>query len=149
MTVNYDEFTEAFLLKMVDFDFLRFPEEDRQVIADRYMKLACAKFAEVCKYDIANGDDDAREFTLDGVTESEVDEILDIVSEGMLMYWMKPMMYKQENLELMLNNVDFTSYSPAELTKQVKAVYTDCRDHFTNMVNEYSYRHGDLTDLHL
>lgn len=149
MTVHYETFTEVFLLKVSEHDFLRFPEEDRQAIADRYMKLACAKFAEVCKYDIANGDDIARQYTLDGATDSEVDEILDIVSEGMLMYWMKPMMYKQENLEQILNNVDYTAYSPAELTKQVKAVYTDCRDHFTNLVNEYSYRHGDLSDLHL
>ena len=149
MTVHYETFTEVFLLKVSEHDFLRFPEEERQVIADRYMKSACAKFAEVCKYDIAHGDDLARQFTFEGASESEVDEILDIVSEGMLMYWMKPMMYKQENLELILNNVDYSAYSPAELTKQVKAVYTDCRKYFTDLINEYSYTHGDLTDLHL
>lgn len=149
MNVHYETFTSAFLNKITEFEYLHLQEDDRQAIVDQYMKMACAKFAEVCKYDITNGDDISRQFVLDGATEMEIDEIVDIVSEGMVMYWMKPMMYKQENLELMLNNVDFSSYSPAELTKQVKAVYVDCRDHFTNMVNEYSYRHGDLSDLHL
>lgn len=149
MTVHYEMFTEAFLLKVSEHDFLRFPDEERQAITDRYMKMACAKFAEVCKYDITSGDDYNRQYVLDQATDSEVDEILDIVSEGMLMYWLKPVLYKQENLELILNNVDYSAYSPAELTKQVKAVYTDCRKHFTDLINEYSYRHGDLSDLHL
>lgn len=150
MIVSYDEFTAAFLAKISEFEFARLCPENRQNIVDGYMKRSCAKFSEVCKFDIAAGDDEAREFTFsDDATESEIDEILEIVSEGMVVQWLKPMIYKQENLELALNMTDFTSYSPAELTKQVKAVYTDARENYTNMVNEYSYRHGDLTDLHL
>lgn len=149
MSVSYDEFTGAFLAKVSEYEFVHLKEEVATDLIDGYMKRACAKLAEVCKYDLSHCDDDAREYPIEGATEMEIDEILDIVSEGMVYQWMKSMIYKQENLELMLNMSDYTSYSPAELTKQVKAVYADVRDNFINMVNEYSYRHGDLTDLHL
>ena len=83
------------------------------------------------------------------MTPGELDEIADIVSEGMVVQWMKPYTYKQENLENMLNTADFSAYSPAELLKRVVNAYDMCRDHFIQAVREYSYRHGDLTDLHL
>ena len=75
--------------------------------------------------------------------------IVDIVSDGMVVQWLRSYLYRQDNLEILLNTVDFTSYSPAELLKQVRTVYADARTNFINIVNEYSYRHGDLTDLHL
>lgn len=149
MTVSYDVFTQAFLSKVTEFDFCRLPEKNRIELVDGYMKRACAKFGEVCQYDIINGDDDKRVFEFDGITDGELDEIIEIVTEGMLVQWLKPLMYAQYNYENMLNTTDFSSYSPAELLKQCVAAYNMCKKDFTNMVREYSYRHGDLTDLHL
>lgn len=148
MTVSYDIFTEAFLAKVTEYRFCRLPERNRTAIVDGYMKRACAQFCEVCKH-IGDGDDEKREMELGDVTQQELDEIVEIVSEGMLVQWMKPYTYKQENLENMLNNADFTSYSPAELLNRVVAAYKMCKRDFIVKVREYSYRHGDLTDLHL
>ena len=103
MTVSYDRFTEAFLAKITEYDFAKLYESDRQAIVDGYMKRAASKFNEVCKYVISTGDDDAREYTFDGATEAEVDEIVDIVTDGMLMQWLNQYLYKQENLENLLN----------------------------------------------
>ena len=71
MTVSYDVFTQAFLSKVTEFDFCRLPEKNRRELVDGYMKRACAKFGEVCKYDIINGDDDKRVFEFDGITDGE------------------------------------------------------------------------------
>lgn len=149
MTVSYDRFAAAFLDKVTEYSFLRLAELNRQAMIDGYMKRACAHFSEVCKYDIANGDNEQRAFNLDGITEAELNEIIDIVTEGMLVQWMKPYMYAEENLQNMLNTSDFSAYSPAELLYRIKSAYEMCRKDFTRMMREYSYRHGDLTDLHL
>lgn len=148
MDISYDRFTEAFLHKITEYDFCRLPQEDRQAIVDGYMKRACAKFSEVCKYDIVTGDDENRIYTVDDtITDDEIWEIIDIVSEGMVYQWFKHFFNKQENLENMLTTNDYSRYSPAELTYRITNAYKNIQKDFTNMVREYSYRHGDLTDL--
>lgn len=151
MTVPYEAFTEAFLNKMTEYRFPVMSEESRQAIVDGYMKRACAIFGEVCKYDIMNGDDELRQFEFEDeeITMGEVVEIVDIVSEGMLVQWMKPYMFMQKNLEIQVVTVDHSFHSQAELLNRVTAVYEMCERSFKNRIREYSYRHGDLTDLHL
>lgn len=149
MTVSYDVFTEAFLAKVTEYKFSAFSENNRQALVDGYMKRACAKFSEVCEYDIMNGDDETRTITIDGLTPGELVEIADIVSEGMLVQWMKPYVYMQKNLEMILVTSDHSVHSQAELVNRVTSLYSLCVKNYTNMVREYSYRHGDLTGLHL
>lgn len=149
MGVPYDRFTEAFLSKISEYDFINLEDYERNDIVDGYMKRAIASFKKICKYDLAStGDDTLRKFNLD-IPEEDLDEIADIISEGMLVQWMKPFTYRQENLENVLNTKDFSTYSPAELLLRISSAYASARKDFTNMMREYSYNHGDLTDLHL
>lgn len=148
MSVPYDLFTEAFLGKVTEYDFIHLDEYDRNNMVDGYMKRACSQFDKICKYDLYDRDDLIRRFNMD-VPADEIDEILDIVSEGMLVQWMKPYVYKQDNLVLLLNTKDFTNYSPAELFRQVSSSYASANKRFVGMMREYSYNHGDLTELHL
>ena len=153
MTVSYDIFTGAFLAKITEYNFIHMSEPNRQELVDGYMRRACAKFGEVCEYDILNGDHVNRTFDLQkngvDISTGELDEIVDIVSTGMLVQWFNQYFYKQENLENMLNTSDFSSYSPAELLYRMTNAYEMCKKDFTNAIREYSYRHGDLTCLHL
>ena len=96
MSVSYDIFTSMFLDKIEEYKFIQLPEENRTQIVDGYMKRACAQFKKICKHNIATGDDDVREFPID-IPDEDIDEIADIISEGMLVQWMKPYVYKQEN----------------------------------------------------
>ncbi len=149
MSVPYDKFTEAFLAKVTEFDFIKLSEYERNHLIDGYMKRAIAAFKKVCKYDLTTtADDMVREFDTD-IEAEDLDEIVEIVSEGMLVQWMKPYTYKQENLESVLNTRDFTTYSPSELLLRISATYAAVRKDFTNMMREYSYNHGDLSSLHL
>ena len=149
MSVPYDKFTEAFLAKVTEFDFIKLSEYERNHLIDGYMKRAIAAFKKVCKYDLTTtADDMVRDFDTD-IESEDLDEIVEIVSEGMLVQWMKPYTYKQENLESVLNTRDFTTYSPSELLLRISATYAAVRKDFTNMMREYSYNHGDLSSLHL
>ena len=149
MKLSYDTFAAAFLSKITEFEFLSIPEENRIQIIDGYLKAAVSKFSKICTYKLNLGTDDTlREFTIDFAAE-DVDELLDIISEGMLVQWLKPYVYKQELLENALNTRDFTTYSPAELLMRVGNAYEKAQKDYTQMVREYSYNHGDLTELHL
>lgn len=149
MSVLYDKFTEAFLSKVSEYEFVNLKDFERNGLIDGYMKRAIASFKKICKYDLSTtGDDIIREFDID-IADGDLDELTDIISEGMLVQWMKPYTYKQENLENVLNTKDFTTYSPSELIMRIGNAYATAQKNFTNMMREYSYNHGDLTDLHL
>ena len=149
MEVSYDVFTDAFLNKITEYRLPAMDMESRQAIVDGYMKRACSRFGEVCKYDIMSWDDDDRSFNMDGITDGELFEIADIVSEGMLAQWMKPYVFMQKNLEMLLVTKDHSYHSQAELMHRMTTLYDLCERNFVNRMREYSYRHGDLTDLHL
>lgn len=148
MGTSYDVFTEAFLDKVKEYDFLKLSEYDRTRTVDGYMKRACSQFNKICKYDIVHGDDNVREFDAEFDAE-DIDELADIISEGMLVQWFKPYMYKQESYENQINTRDFSSYSPAELLYRITSAYKMCKRDFINMMREYSYKHGDLSELHI
>lgn len=148
MSVSYDVFAGAFLAKVTEYDF-PIGSFERNEMVDGYMKRAIAEFKKICKYDLTStADDIVREFHVE-IAQDDMDELANIISEGMLAQWMKPYVYRQENLENVLNTRDFTSYSPAELLLRIKDTYSMVQRGFTNMMREYSYNHGDLTDLHL
>lgn len=149
MGIPYNNFTGAFLSKISEYDFINIPEEDRTEIVDGYMKRAFSAFKKICKYDfVSNANDISREFDVD-IPEENIDEIVDIVSDGMIVQWLKPYVYKQELLENVLNTRDFTTYSPAELLHRVGSAYAKAQKDYTQAIREYSYNTGRLDELHL
>lgn len=149
MGIPYDSFTGAFLAKVTEFELSALTENARQETVDGYMKRAISAFKKICKYDLTvTADDNVREFDVD-IGDDALDEIIDIVSEGMVVQWLKPYVYRQEILENVLNTRDFTTYSPAELLLRVGNAYTKAQKDYTQMIREYSYNNGDLTELHL
>lgn len=150
MLVSYDIFTGAFLSKITEFDLLLVDVKNRTIIIDGYMKRAISQFQHICKCDLITTADDT-ERTIDVELESDDDltELVDIISEGMVVNWMKPYIYKQEMLEMTLNTKDFTTYSPAEMIHRMSGAYEKAQSDFTQLMREYSYNHSDLTKLHL
>ena len=149
MSVSYDLFTGAFLAKISEFEFLQLPAADRTNLVDGYMKRAVSEFKHICVYDLMNAmNDETREFAID-IEDDDIDEIVNIVSEGMVVQWLKPYVYKQELMENALSTRDFATFSPAELNKRVGSAYAKAQKDYVQMIREYSYNHGDLSDLHL
>lgn len=148
MNIAYDSFVSAFLEKVKTYEFLKLEEDERDSIVQGYFRRALSGFKRVCEYDFSLYDTETHIFT-EEFNEADIDEIIDIVSEGMIVQWLKPYAYSQEILENVLNTRDFTTYSPAELLMRVGNAYEKAQKDFTQMMREYSYNHGDLTDLHL
>ena len=149
MSLSYDVFTGAFLAKISEFDFVNMEDESRTDTVDGYMKRAVSEFRKNCKYDLfTSGNDEYRVFDVE-VKEEDIDELANIVSEGMVVQFLKPYVYRQEIWENTINTRDFTSYSPAELLMRIGNAYSKAQKDYVQMVREYSYNHGDLTSLHL
>ena len=151
MSIPYDVFAAAFLSKITEYDLLMLDDNSRTEIVDRYMFVAMSNsnFKKVCKYNFAAVKNDAdRVFDMD-IDENTIEEIVDIISEGMVVQWLKPYVYKQELLENAISTKDFSVYSPAELLLRVGNTYTKAQKDYLDMIREYSYNHGDLTDLHI
>lgn len=148
MGMSYDIFTKAFLDKITEYDFITLDKEISADLADGYMRRACSQFSRICKYDLSARNDSERIFNID-IPSEDIDEIIDIISEGMIVQWLKPYTYKSENLENVLNTSDYTAYSPAELLLRITNAYKMAQRDFRNMRVDYSYNHGDLGSLHL
>ena len=149
MGVSYDCFTGAFLSKITEFELSAVAEDISREIVDGYMKRSVSHFKKNCKYDLTTtADDDNRVFNVE-IKKSDLDEIVDIVSEGMIVQWLKPYVYQQELLENTLNTRDFTTYSPAELLLRISNTYAKAQKDYIQMIREYSYNNNDLSGLHL
>ncbi len=149
MSVSYDVFAGAFLSKITEFEFIQLAEENRESIIDGYLKRAVVAFKKNCRYDLTSAQNDRlREFTID-IDPNDLDEIIEIISEGMIIQWLKPYVYRQELLENVLNTRDFTQYSPSELLMRVGNAYQKAQHDYKQMIFDYSYNHGDLSKLHI
>lgn len=149
MGVPYDSFIGAFLSKITDYDLADIDRRYEITVDLMKRTLSLSTFKKVCDYDFTTtADDSAEQFDVD-IDDEILDEIVDIVSEGMVVQWLKPYVYKQELLENVMNTRDYTMYSPAELLLRVGNAYSKAQKDYIQMIREYSYNHGDLTDLHI
>ena len=148
MGILYDDIVGAFLSKISEFELVQLLPENRQELVDGYMRRAVSAFKKICVYDLSLRNEEDREFT-DDFNGADTDEIIDIISEGMIVQWLKPYVYQQELLQNVLNTRDYTTYSPAELLMRVGNAYKQAQKDYTQMIREYSYNHGDLTRLHI
>jgi len=148
MSVSYDVFAKAFLEKISEYKFLAINADTARGMIDGYMKRVLVDFDEVCAYDLTNFDDVLRELDAD-IDQKDLYEITDIVTDGMVLHWLRPYVFKQENMENLLSTRDYSAYSPSGLLNAIHNVYTKAGADYTQRKREYSYRHGDLSELHL
>ena len=141
----YKAFIDTFLDKISDYKLLNYEDYLVDELAVGYMKRVCTKFDKICQADLSQQDDNEYAFLSDEID----DEIIDIVTDGMVVEWLRQYVNNSDNLENILNTKDSTMYSSKNLLAEIKSLYQDEQKAFTNSMREYSYNHGDLSNLHL
>ena len=141
----YKAFIDTFLDKISDYKLLNYEDYLVDELAVGYMKRVCTKFDKIYQADLSQQDDNEYAFLSDEID----DEIIDIVTDGMVVEWLRQYVNNSDNLENILNTKDFTMYSSKNLLAEIKSLYQDEQKAFTNSMREYSYNHGDLSNLHL
>ena len=146
MVVSYERIIDEFLQKVTEYRLLEMPEVTRDQIVRSYMRSAISDFQKKCREPLDHYDAETHDVVMKN--DLDEDEFVNIISDGMVFYWFKQYMHNETNLRNHLNSVDFSSYSPAELLKQVKASYEQCRINYLHELRAYTFDHGDLSDLH-
>ena len=141
----YKAFIDTFLDKISDYKLLNYEDYLVDELAVGYMKRVCTKFDKICQADLSQQDDNEYAFLSDEID----DEIIDIVTDGMVVEGLRQYVNNSDNLENILNTNDFKMYSSKNLLAEIKSLYQDEQKAFTNSMREYSYNHGDLSNLHL
>jgi hypothetical protein len=140
---NYEEVFAEFKDKITDPDLITFAEDLQTEMLVAYMKKAISKCKRVIKtVDLSNRDDELMEFSFE-----LPDEVMDIITEWMTVFWLQPFVNNIENLRNNLSTKDFSVFSPANLLEKIGDRYDIARKHARSLTNEYSYIIADMKEL--
>ena len=131
---------ERFLSRIRSFDFLNYLEEELDSMTLSYLKSSIGSFQRLCKSDLTITEDN--EFVGD-LSEEEID----ILVEGMIIEWIKPYLYRSDNLKDRMNTKDYSFFSPANLLKEIRSTYTELQAEHAKAIRMYSYTTSVLYDL--
>ena len=143
VNTNYETVFAEFKDKITDPDLITFAEELQTEMLTAYMKKAIGKCKRVIKtIDLSNRDDELMQFGVE-----IPDEVMDIITEWMTVFWLEPFVNNIENLRNNLSTKDFSVFSPANLLEKISDRYDTSYKRARSITNEYSYIIADMKGL--
>ena len=146
--LSYEEFISSVFAKATEYHFCYFTDDENNTTAINLLRGACVGFY-TCRYDLSDRDDENQTFNFEVEDNREKNYIIDVLSDGMIVYWLMPYVYKSENYENLLTPTEFSEHSPSQFLRQIRTTFKETKDEFSRRVNEYSYEFADLTQLNM
>ena len=148
MATSYEIFYENFLNKVLEYHYADFCDNLIESELLKYLCTSLSQFKHYCKdYNFNDRDDENGIFNFNFKTD-DVDEIVDIVTDGMVVSWFNKYICNSDGLENVLTTRDFALYSPANLNFRNRETYEMLRKAFVNKMREYSFTHNGLDGFH-
>ena len=141
MTTSYEQVYTWFITKATMYDIVELDDETKNFFLEQYLKSAIVKFKK-CKIDLSDRDETLKQFN-----QKLDDEIIDILSDGMLVEWFRPIYLNLDNMKNTLNTKDFTTFSPANMLSQLRETYKNIQKDFRKKIIDYSYDKADFSTL--
>lgn len=144
MNTTYNYIFAEFKDKITDPDLISFAKDLQNDILKALMNKAIRRCKRIVYkvVDLSLRDDDLDEF------DNEIpDEVIDIITEWMLVFWLEPYVNNLENLQNQLSTKEFSMYSPANLLEKIGARYDISRKNAKSLTNEYSFIIADMKEL--
>lgn len=141
---SYDEVFSNFKDKITDPDLLLFSKDLQVEMLISYMDKAIAKCNRIVKktVDLSKRDNTILEFQV-----QIPDDVMDIITEWMTVFWLEPYLNNIENLKNTLSTKDFSVFSPANLLEKISDRYNTARKYARSIMNEYSFFIADMKEL--
>lgn len=136
----YTTIYNSFLDKVNDYDLADMTAELAQTSMRGWLNQAVVRFLESCKKDLTQTEEG-------GFTEDLDLMEIDILTEGMIEAWLKPIRNNLDLLRNALSTKDFTTFSPANLLDKVNDTYSMAHANFLSRIKEYSFIRNDVGDL--
>lgn len=137
MGTSYSVIYERALSKMREYAFVDFVDSDIYAALSPFLKSAEADFARICVSDLSNIDDE-------GYVDVLTNEEIEILSLGIVNYWLSAYVADADKLRNALGTKDFSLFSPANLLSTVESVKEAADLEFRSKINLYSYLHGNV-----
>lgn len=137
MPTSYHDIYDRFLIGITDYDYLSLPENDLYKTLQFHLNRACTYFSEKTGLNILERDSNTQQF----ITDLD-DDVIDILVDGMLYYWISPQVLNVENFKNVLNTKDYSLYSPANLLQQLRTLRNDLKKSFYQGVIDYTYEYA-------
>lgn len=136
----YTTIYNSFLDKVNDYDLADMTEAMAQTSMRGWLNQAVVRFLESCKKDLTQTEEG-------GFTEDLDLMEIDILTEGMVEAWLKPIRNNLDLLRNALSTKDFTTFSPANLLDKINDTYSMAHANFLSRIKEYSFIRNDVGDL--
>lgn len=136
----YTTIYNSFLDKVNDYDLADMTAELAQTSMRGWLNQAVVRFLESCKKDLTQTEEG-------GFTEDLDLMEIDILTEGMVEAWLRPIRNNLDLLRNALSTKDFTTFSPANLLDKVNVTYSMAHANFLSRIKEYSFIRNDVGDL--
>lgn len=142
MPTKFTEIYERAIFKFSDYSFLNTITDFKEAVLQKYLLSAITDFQHACTVDLTKYDIETEQF------EEELDnEIIEILALGIAFYWLSGQVLNRELLKNRMHKSDYTSYSPANLLKELQTLRETLEDEYRGKINTYSFRHGEIDTL--
>lgn len=142
MPTKFSVIYDRAVFKFMDYTFIDAVTDYKKGVLRRFLMSAIVDFQYVCKVDITKYDLEQEQF------DNELDsEIIEILALGVAFHWLSAQALNRELLKNRIYNKDYTSYSPANLLKEVQTLRETIESEYRGKINEYSFRHGSIETL--
>ncbi len=143
MATKFSDIYERAVFKITDYGFLNDASTYLKTTAlQKYLLSAIVDFKHSCPVDLTDYDLEQEQFNID------LDiEIIEILSIGVAYHWLSAKTLNSELMRNVLHKSDYTSYSPANLLKEVQTLRDSVRTEYLGKINTYSFRNGNIDTL--
>lgn len=144
MNTGYNYIFSEFKDKITDPDLITFAEDLQNDMLAALMNKSITRCKRIVKkiVDLSHRNDELAEFGIE-----IPDEVIDIITEWMLVFWLEPYVNNLENLRNHISTKDFSVYSPANLLEKIGDRYDVSRKNAKSLTNEYSFIIADMKGL--
>lgn len=142
MPTKFSEIYERAIFKFKDYSFINAIADFKEAVLQQHLLSALTDFQHVSKVDITKYNLKQEEFV-----EELGNEEIEILALGISFYWLSAQVMNRELFKNRIHNSDYTSYSPANLLKEMQALLAMLEQNYRGKINVYSYRYGDIGSL--
>jgi hypothetical protein len=130
---SYDEIRDFFLNKITSFELAKLFDDEVNEITDKYLKVAISRFYN-CVQDLNNRDDLNRTFNITLSLQEQ-----NILASFMGLEWLMPKLMSEKHLYNTLGSKDYTTYSPANLLKEITNLKEVLESDVNDLLTLYHY----------
>lgn len=143
MPTKFKEIYGRAVFKFTDYSFVTTCPELKEAVLQKYLLSSIVDFQHACTtVDLNDYDLEKEQFNI------ELDnEIIEILSSGIVYHWLNAQALNRQLLRNIMHNSDYTSYSPANLLKEIQSLRDSIEQEYKGQINTYSFRHGSIDTL--